>query len=46
MNNIMDHYVTAWFDFHLKGVNREEYLSSVPANYEERLSLEHLTIGQ
>jgi len=45
MNNIMDHYVTAWFDFHLKRVNREEYLSSVPASYEERLSLEHLTVG-
>ena len=30
MNNIMDHFATAWFDFHLKGIeNRAEYLQLV-----------------
>lgn len=31
MNNIMDHFVTAWFDLHLKGMQeRGEYLQLVP----------------
>ena len=46
MNNIMDHYVTAWFDSHLKGIDRQAALSAVPAGYEDRLTLEHLSPGQ
>lgn len=31
MNNVMDHFVTAWFDLHLKGMqDRAEYLDLVP----------------
>lgn len=31
MNNIMDHFVTAWFDLHLKGnAERRDYLDVVP----------------
>ncbi len=46
MNNIMDHYVTAWFDFHLKGIDRSEYLRTIPSIYRSRLNLEHLAAGQ
>lgn len=31
MNNIMDHFATAWFDYHLKGIQeRASYLELVP----------------
>ena len=46
MNNIMDHFATIWFDKHLKGVERVEALNSVPENYQDRLLLEHLSIGE
>ncbi len=46
MNNIMDHYVTAWFDFYLKGIDRSAIISAVPPGFEARLSLEHLPPGQ
>jgi len=46
MNNIMDHYVTAWFDFHLKGIDRQEILESLPAAYLDRLRIEHRSIGE
>ena len=46
MNNIMDHFATIWFDKHLKGVERVEALNKVPENYQERLLLEHLSIGE
>ncbi|MDD9890229.1 MAG: dienelactone hydrolase [Gammaproteobacteria bacterium] len=46
MNNIMDHYVTAWFDFHLKGIDRSAIISAVPPGFEERLTVEHLSPGQ
>ena len=46
MNNIMDHFATIWFDKHLKGVERVEALNSIPENYQDRLLLEHLSIGE
>jgi len=46
MNNIMDHFVTAWFDTHLKGMDRQSSLGLVPSGYEDRLTLEHLSPGQ
>ena len=46
MNNIMDHFATIWFDKHLKGVERVEALNNIPENYQERLLLEHLSIGE
>lgn len=46
MNNIMDHYVTAWFDTHLKGIDRAQSLANVPAGYDDRLSLEYLSTGE
>ena len=46
MNNIMDHYVTAWFDLHLKGIDRQEILASLPATYLDRLRIEHRSIGE
>ena len=46
MNNIMDHYVTAWFDLHLKGIDRSSIIGSVPPGYDGQLSLEYLPIGQ
>ena len=46
MNNIMDHFATIWFDKHLKGVERIEALNNIPENYQERLLLEHLSIGE
>ena len=46
MNNIMDHFATIWFDNHLKGVERSDALNNIPKNYQERLRLEHLTIGE
>ena len=46
MNNIMDHYVTAWFDSHLKGIDRSSIIGSVPPGYDGQLSLEYLPIGQ
>ena len=46
MNNIMDHFATIWFDKHLKGVERDEALNNIPENYQERLLLEHLSIGE
>ena len=46
MNNIMDHYVTAWFDLHLKGISRDSFLKSTPAAYQNRLAIEHKLIGE
>ena len=46
MNNIMDHFVTAWFDTHLKGMDRQSSLGLVPSGYEDRLTLEHLSLGE
>ena len=46
MNNIMDHFATIWFDKHLKGVERVEALNNIPENYQERLLLEYLSIGE
>lgn len=46
MNNIMDHFATIWFDKHLKGVERAEALNNIPENYQDRLLLEHLSIGE
>ena len=46
MNNIMDHFVTAWFDIHLKNMDRRSSLGLVPSGYEDRLTLEHLSPGQ
>ena len=46
MNNIMDHFATIWFDKYLKGVERDEALNNIPENYQERLLLEHLSIGE
>ena len=42
----MDHFATIWFDKHLKGVERVEALNSIPENYQDRLLLEHLSIGE
>lgn len=46
MNNIMDHYVTAWFDLYLKGIDRTSFFDTIPTGFDGRLSLEHLLIGQ
>ena len=46
MNNIMDHYATAWFDFYLKGINRQQVLEAIPSAYQDRLSIEHKPIGE
>ena len=46
MNNIMDHFATIWFDHHLKGIDRSNALARIPANYQERLLFEHLSIGE
>ncbi|MDG2422148.1 MAG: alpha/beta hydrolase, partial [Gammaproteobacteria bacterium] len=46
MNNIMDHYATAWFDFYLKGINRQQVLEAIPSAYQDRLSIEHKSIGE
>lgn len=46
MNNIMDHFVTAWFDTHLKSMDRQSSLGLVPSGYEDRLTLEHLSQGE
>ena len=47
MNNIMDHYITAWFAYHLKGNQAAlPMLSELPRANSERLRLEHLTPGQ
>ncbi len=46
MNNIMDHFATIWFDHHLKGIERSNALSRIPANYRERLLVEHISIGE
>ena len=42
----MDHFATIWFDKYLKGVERDEALNNIPENYQERLLLEHLSIGE
>jgi hypothetical protein len=46
MNNIMDHYVTAWFDLHLKGIIRQSALESIPTAYQNRLSIQHKSKGE
>ena len=46
MNNIMDHYATIWFDHHLKGIIREDELNIIPSAYQERLVIEHLSVGE
>ena len=46
MNNIMDHYVTAWFDLHLKGIIRQSALEGIPTAYQNRLSIQHKSKGE
>ncbi|MEQ8953400.1 MAG: dienelactone hydrolase, partial [Gammaproteobacteria bacterium] len=47
MNNIMDHYITAWFAYHLKGDETAlSHLAAVPQSHTDRLRLEHRATGE
>ncbi len=47
MNNIMNHYITAWFAYHLKGEEQAlAELDALPQSHAARLRLEHRRTGE